>query len=1004
MLGLPTFSHVTNIIADCIQNNAFSHCNLMCISQHNPNVVINADGSVFSAIEILGTHRYLTNQTEVNYISEIEGSTASILREPHHTVGMMYVRDPSRTKDQLNNCFQPTIETIERLGIDAKHFFEAQKSDLVANTAFERTLLILKTKKQAVDGIKYDQPVLDGEKIIVERVPSVAQNTLMDSIELIQQHNAFVKVMKQAISNYLAFEEIDGSTYLKYCKEEETQTPLNNYWRAKGVADEEDLTINDNESTLVTHPPLAYQIITDDKNRIPNSGGVIDAGNFFVTTIDREYFHISNEYSTFNEFLRALDRRVPFRAYFELETGTKEFMTELGFRQGWLLWIMFTRYARNISDAIKNLVFEADKNNRTLLKGTLSIATWATSIEKVQQQKRDINQALMSWRSLTPRSPNDSFAGYYATLPAFSKKQVSRPCIQIADKHIATLPITRAATPIQQGAICLSSLDGKPFPIDPTTAKQDYQATMIAGGMASGKTVFSSVYNNAIMFAKGNVSLPPLAYIDFGSGVHNYLNSLKAWLPETQLHTVVCISLMNKLGNAFNILEPQFGLSGLEETEMGFASSLLSRMINGTSPTPVNGQVSNAVYKIINEFFSHYLANPLRYDSRLGEYVGEEQRLHLEINKLIETGHIVVAENEVMSWYTIRDKLFTFDKNKYFKHSRFCHRQGSPDLKDLLRLMQQSDRMRKDLQTFRLDSAPTVFLFDHIIATLESITTRFKNVLGKKSQIDVSQARVVGVDLKGVAGDGEDPDTKFIKQIFGMIANQLATRNFWRDPKTFLDLVPEIYQSHYRAILDEEADLPQHRFMDEYRQMKSPEMDDVIGQQVLIARKYSLISTISSQQLDHAPNDFLKLASNIYMLTMTDSDATILKERYSLSDSFVAEMKRKVRSEDGFGRIILYVGKYKNISGYLVQLLRNQITASYLWNFASDKVDEQIKLLARKRYGEKTAFLRLAKLFPSGTAKGEIERRLSFTQFDEKPLTQRDVVNEIVNSLADVTV
>ncbi|MDN3661074.1 hypothetical protein [Vibrio agarivorans] len=1004
MFGLPTFSQVTNMLADGIQNNAFSHCNLMCISQHNPNVIINSDGSVFTAIEILGTHRYLTNQTEVNFIAEIEGNTQSILREPHHTIGLMYVRDPSRTQDQLDYCFQPTIETIERLGIDARHFFESQKRDLLDNTAFERTLLILKTKKQAVESLHYEQPELAGEKIVVESIPAVAQNTMMDALELIQQHNAFVKVMVQALSNYLALNEIDGETYLKYCKEEESQTPLNHYWKPKSLSDEEDLTVNNTESTLISHPPLAYQIITDDKTRVKNTGGVIDAGNYFVTTIDREYFHISNDYSTFNEFLRALDRRVPFRAYYELETGTKQIMTELGIRQGWLLWIMFTGYARNIHSAASNLVMEADKNNRTLLKGTLSIATWGETIEKVQQQKRDINQALMSWRSLTPRSPNDTFAGYYATLPAFSKKQSSRPCIQIADKHIATLPITRAATPIDQGALCLSSLDGKPFPIDPTTAKQDYQANMIAGGMSSGKTVFSSVYNNGIMFAKGNIALPPLAYIDFGSGVHNYLNSLKAWLPESQLHTIVCISLINKLGNAVNILEPQFGLNVLEETEMGFASSLLSRMINGTSPTPANGQVSNAVYKIINEFFEYFRANPLRYDSRLGEYVNEEQRLHLEINQLIETGKIVVADNEVLSWYTIRDKLFAFDKTTYFKHARFCHRQGSPDLRDLLRLMQQSDRMRKDLHTFRLDSAPTVFLFDHIIATLESITSRFKNVLGKKSQLDVSQARVVGVDLKGVAGDGEDPDTRFIKQIFGMIANQLATRNFWRDPNTFLKLVPEIYRYHYQTILDEEADLPKHRYMDEYRQMKSDEMDDVLSQQVLIARKYSLISTLSSQQLDHAPNDFIKLATNIYMLTLTDSDAQVLQERYSLSDSFVAEMKRKVRSEDGFGRIILYIGKYRGISGYLVQLLRNQITASYLWNFASDKVDEQIKLLSRKRYGEKTAFLRLAKQFPHGTAKGEIERRLSFTQFDEKPLTQRDVVNEIVDSLANVAI
>ncbi|WP_281188468.1 hypothetical protein [Vibrio harveyi] len=1003
MLGLPSFTQITNLISDTLSDNAFDHCNLVCVSTIDPEVLITVDGSVFSAIEILGTHRYLTSETEVTYINELDNTVKDTLREPHHSIGVMYVRDPSRTQSQLNYCFQPTIDTIERLGIDATHFFEEQKKDLNKHCSFERTLLIVKTMRQSIQESPSDPMRLAGEDLVIEAVPAIAQNTLLDSEQLIQQHNAYVKVLLQGMSQHLVMERVSGEVYLRYCSEEESLTSMQGTpWRPKNVADDVDLTLNDNENSFITHPPLAYQIITDDKSIVPRTRGVIDCGTHYVATIDREYFHIKPDYSTFSELFRTLDKDVPFRMYYELTTGTDRFMRELSARKTWLLWVTFTQYARNIDSACTSLIEDADKNNATLLKGTLSIATWGRDLSTVQQYKKDILQALRSWGTMTPRTPPNLFGGYYGTLPAFSKKPTSRPCIQKSNKHLATLPITRASTPVKQGAICMSSLDGKLIPIEPYTSLQDYSANAISGGMSSGKTVYSAVFNNAVMFGRGNIDLPPLAYTDFGSGVHNYLNSLKAWLPAAQLYKIVCISLINKEGNAVNILEPQYGLNTLVDAELGFATSFLSIIINGTSEKPVNGQLSNAMYKIVSQFIKHFQDNPLPYSSRLGEYYGEEAKLHQQINHLIESKLIVVEENEMMSWYTIRDKLFQLDSQRYFDHARFCHRQGSPDLKDLMILLRQSQKIRQALETYRVDQTPDVYLIDYIISALDSITGRFVHVLGKKSQIDVSQARVVGVDLRGIVGSGssQDADTIFIKQVFGMLGNRLATRNFWRDPDEFMKLVPEMYHDHYTNILESESFLTKHSFVDEYKQFKSPEMDANQEAQVLIARKYQLICTLSSQQLEHFPKGFLTLCSNIYCLTVSDDDCKYLKSQYSLSDEFITEIKRKVRTDEGFGRIILYIAKFTQHHGYLVHLLRNHITPSYLWNFSSDKDDEKIKSMARKRYGEKSAFLRLAKAFPMGSAKGDIEKRLDFTGIEEKQLTKRDVINELVDSLA----
>lgn len=1009
MLSLPTFTEVSNTLSDLYNDTAFSHCNLVCVSEYDENCIVTADGGVFSAIEIMGTNRYLTSETEVSYIAELDDATKDTLREPHQNIGIMYVRDPNRTMEQLNHCFHGTTETIKRLGIDALHFFEQQKQDLERHCAFERVLLIVKTNKAAITHEPQDPRTLAGEPVIVDRVPPIAQNTLNDSLALIQKHQAFTKVITGAFKKFMVVNPIDAETYLSYVKEEESLAPMgNSQWRSKSLFDPEDMTINDSPSNFVTHPPLAYQLITDDKEAVKGNRTIIDCGTHYTATIDREFFHKKhNEFSTFSEFFSSLeDQKLPLRMYFELETGTEQMITELSFRQTWLLWFLFTQYARNINHDIRSLIEQADKQNATLLKGTLSVATWANDIDTVKERIKDIQQALMSWGSMTPRLPSNQFAGYYATIPAFSKKPTARNCIQRSNYHLATLPISRAATPVTEGGICLSSTDGKLVPIDPTTTQQDYQATLIVGGMASGKTVFSSVYNNAVVFGRGNVDLPPFAYVDFGSGVHNYFNSLKAWLPQKELYKVTCLSLKNKDGNAINILEPQFGLNDLEETERAFATSFLTRLVNGTGKNPVNGNLSNAIFIIVETAFKHYRNTPLGYESRLAHY-GEQNRerdLHTEINELIESGAIRIAENEVFSWYNVRDKLYAYDKEKYFAHARFAHRQGSFDLKDAVKLMSRSEDLRNALSSYRVDSSPDVQLIDYITTQIDAVTRRFKFILGRKSEIDVSQARMVGIDLRGVAGSGTDDDTLYIKQLFGMVATQLATRNFWRDPESFLALVPELYQEHYRQVIAAEASLPRSLFIDEYKQMKSDEMDSFLSNLVLIGRKYLLYLVLAMQRLNHAPPDFLTLASNIYCLTIHDSDATYLQKTYKLSDSFASEMMRQVRTDTEFGRIILYIAKYRSVSGYMVHLLRNQITSSYLWNFASDKPDEMIKMLARKRYGEKRAFLKLAKAYPNGSAKDQIEKRLSFTRHDEQALTQSDVITEIVESLATIDV
>lgn len=999
MFGLPSFTAITNSISDTLSHNSFSHCQLVTQSSLDNSTLVTTNGSCVTAYEIIGMHKYLTPETEAGFLSELDDELESVLRSPHHKIGIMYVRDQSRTKNELDYIFRSTIDTINRLGINADHFIEQQKKDLAENCAYERCILTITTEHLAVKSDKTKPQEINGVRQVIDEMPPLIQNKMVESSEILQAHKAFRMAIENAFKNSLNISMLSADSLLLIIKEEEELTPLSHTdWRTKSYGDEIDLTINDNEEDFINYPPLAYQLIANKKKRSSKDMTIIESNSNYIAAIDREFFPINAE--PFSKVLNAIPRNIPIRFNFELKTGTENIKQSLESKKTWLLFFLFTAQARNINSAIESLIYSADKKNKTLLAGHLSVATWANSLEKCRQNKKDVSQAIITWGSQEARMPDDVHAGYYSTLPAFSKKQSSRCCVQTSYRHITTLPLTRPTAPMESGGICLSSTDGRLFPIDPTSSNQDYSANCIVGGMGSGKTVFSSVFNNTFVFGKGNADLPLIAYLDYGSGVQNYLASLRNWLTKEQQHKIEMLMLTNNEGNSFNILEPQFGLSRLEDQELSFCTAFLCRMVNGISEQPIHPQLSTVFSRILTEVFQRYNKNQLIYEKRLGTYVGNEYRMHREIEELLETGVIKVEANEARSWYVIRDKLYKLG-DEYFSHSRFCHRQGSATLTHLQVECAQSSTLKTALSAYQ--TATGTPLLDYITTTLSGLLSRFTHVLAGASTIDVSQARIIGVNLQGVGGTGTDADSLSTKRMFAMLGKYIATRNFWREPKAFMRLVPKMYKEMYKAIIATDMSIKKHEYIDEYKQMKSPELDDLCDNTVLIARKYNMCMTLSSQQLTHMPVNYLSLATNIYALSITESDSALLAKQYSLSESFIAEASKKSSSSDGFGRNILYVGKFKKISGYVVQILRNQITSSYLWNFASGAEDEKIKTLARLKFGEKEAFRRLAVAFPSSSVENTINALVSNSKFDSEPLTREEAIINLIKEMESIT-
>ncbi len=999
-LPIPALTAISNIISDYASHHALGHCQLLCKSTLCEYTTITTNGSCITAFELVGMNRFLTDDTQKSYLTGLANDLRDTLRVPHHKVGITYIRDRQRNGTALEEIYRTTKDTIKNLGYDAAHFFDEQIKDLSENCSYERTIIYVNTSTAAARKDTISHPQFLGEDVVIGDMPRLAQNTFIESKNIVQVHQAFCKALASALEDSVSLEKLTADRYLQIVKEEEELISLEQTgWRVKGVGDPCDFALSDTDDDFVAYPPLAYQLVTNNKKKADGDSTIIESNSTFIASIDRDSFSITP--LPFSKLLRSISPHIPMRCSFEFETGTEEIVARLDSRKTWLLLLLFSKQSRKVSNAIDELLTYVDKKNGTLLGGTLSVVTWANRLHEVQEYKKEITQALTAWGSPTVQTPTDEFASYAASLPAFSRKPSARNCVQPIESHIATAPVTRPTAPMKAGGICMSSLDGRMFPIDPASSNQPYSLNAITGGMGSGKTVFSSTFNNTFLFGKGCVDLPLMSYLDFGTGVHNYLASIRSWLPESQHYKVELIRFVNKAGNAYNILEPQFGLNQLEEQELAFVSAMLCRIVNGNSTKPVHPKLSSVIDSIVSEFFKQAQRSPLRYESRLAHYVNNENRLHTEINELLADGEIYIPDNKIETWYLIRDELFKLGE-QYFDHARFCHRQGSPCLSEIVSLCNSSATIRSTYEVYKTENGDD--LIQYIMLSIQTILNRYPHIFNRPSQIDISQARVVGVDLKGVAGTGADEETVATKRLFAMLGKYVAEKNFWREPKDFMEIVPPLYKSMYENIIHIDSAGKKHSFMDEYKQMKSPEMDALVDNSALIARKYGMCITLAAQSPSHLPIETLKLATNLYILKMTQEDAEYLAKTYQLSDSFINTAQRLVGMSSGFGRNILYLGQFNSIKGYVVQILRNHITPSYLWNFSSDNTDEIIKKAAMLRFGVKDAYLRLARRFPKGSAKDDLDNRIKNSKYDAKSLTVEDVILEFIDQLAEVQI
>ncbi|WP_318515622.1 hypothetical protein [Photobacterium leiognathi] len=987
-------TRILDQLSDLFSRNAYSYCQLLTKSEFCPYTLVCNNGDCLTFFEVDGSYRYLTPETEEMYIDDMHNITESMFEGAGFEIEFYFVRDNERTEDYLNQVFAGTINTIDYLKLRSGEVIKKQRDDLKNISVFERSLIIVKTSADRHISSSTTKPPLLAMPA-AEYVPIGIQSPYSEKKDLVETHQSFVQTFEQAIKGFLSLRILTSDIALSTLLEEVTHDLhsnvefLSNY---NGV----DVEYLESELEHFSAPPLSYQIMSEHINPTTDKTIVERCGRYYAP-LSRDHFPTKRR--TFTDFISKINKEVNFRFSYTLILGSEDLKSKLATRKSILSFFYLSPKIRTNADSIEKLINMATNHDVVLAAGALSVTTWSNSLEQTKKFRKKITTLMTDWGNTQVSTGVDINRNYLSAIPAFSNKKSGRFSIQPLLKHLSLLPFNRTCTPMRTGGVCFSSLDGKLFPIENFPSSQNYTLNTVIGNMGGGKTVLLALIQDSFLWTAGNETLPLCGYMDWGSGISNYIKAVKNWLPEHLHYQAVCINIKNQAGYGINYLEPPFGLNTIvnSQEDYRFATRFTCRIINGNEKS-VHSQLLTFVEQLIKEVFSYYNKRHITYSETIAHYVNDERELHNEINQLIANKTICFDIGDQPSWWVLRDKLFALDAERYLDHARFCHRQGSPTLHHLNEILIRSTTLAEKMDGIALANGTP--LYNVFRSTLSAVLERFGNIFGVASQIDISRARVVGVNLKEVVTSQTDLDSQTDNKLFGLLGKYLISRQFWRDEEDFLTAVPDLYREMYRQQIALDMSGIKSQIIDEMGKVSSDELCDILNGDADVARKYRLVTTVAGQTMNQFPEKIIDKASNLYLVDGSESDITALQKKYDLSDSFVNEIHKHVgKPVNGKGRALLFIGKYNQYRGMVTQLLNNYISPAYLWNFSSDQIDMDIKDLSAKRFGGEKNLRLLARAYPTGSIKAYVKERLAIAAKRHEVLTERDVMLEIMDQL-----
>lgn len=938
-----------------------SYCDLE--TADDKTTLVARDGSLVSVVRIHGVTRLIGTDEFDTIHAGLTQSLQATLKRPGHVVQVYFSYDKGTVKPEIAEILSPARATTQRLKMDLEDLFKERIDFVSKYCAHEELYFVFWTRPYSLTSEQMKRALAEKLKFIREKkMPPLlnGQNLIAAVPDLREAHTSFVRSVVSDLNGVnlsCQLLEVHDAVYSMRVAADPEYTDKD--W--KPVLPGDKIPVHETrplagELSGLMYPPLARQIFPRDAENIDLR--TIRVGDRIYSPLFIDLFPQDIK-SFIALFARTLATGVPWRISFLIESGGLSALSFKAMMAAILSWTSDQNAL--VHDAVKMLRNIETNTDDAVVRLQVSLATWAPegNIRLLRTRAAELAKAVEGWGTVEVSEVcGDVFAGIASSLLGYTATSVATPAVAPLRDVVYMLPFTRPASAWQFGAVLLRSPDGKPLPYQPGSAQQTTWIDLMYARPGSGKSVLSNSVNLALCLSGGITRLPRIAIVDIGPSSSGLVSLLKEALPVESRHLVAYHRLRMTHDYSINPFDTQLGCRFPTTQERGFLVNFITLLSTPLGAERPYDGVSDMAGLVVDELYK-YLADdgkPHLYTKGLEPMVDDI---------IVEIGFVL---DDRTTWWEVTDALFLAG---FHHEALLAQRFAMPLLPDAAAICRT--QVIEDLygQVKAPTGEPLVQAFSRMISS----AIREYPILAGITKFDIGDARVVSLDLDEVAKSGGDAADRQSAVMY-MLARYVLARHYYLTEDVLTD-VPEAYRDYHRARISEIREDPKRIVYDEFhRTSKARSVRDQVILDMREGRKWNVQIALISQSLDDFDPVMVEFATSIFIMDAGPEQAIKKSvEVFGLSETARVALKTRVHGPREGGSTFL--AQFATKSGFNTQLLTNTLGPIELWAFSTTAEDARVRNKLYVKIGPKEARRVLANLFPSGSVKSLIEKRLA---------------------------
>lgn len=923
--------------------------------------LVSKDGSLMTYLKVDGS-RQIIGEKEYNHI--IEGATIKMgarFDRLGHAMQVFFVRDPNRIRGYLNQMIRPARTTAKNIGMDLDDLFEERVRNLSRFLTYEEGYFVLWTRPSVLTKSEVKTAAKEAsEKKWVSANFSQFPLAALDALRT--RHKSFVSAVTSAMDELgIRCDKMEVHDALKAVKNNMFPNKVNENWRGclPGDVIPPRMPTDKGDISDILWPSLPHQISVGDAVVIDQH--VCQIGSLFWGGVDMALAPM--EPAPFTQILnRLFEADIPWRVSILIEGGGIEASALRTFAASVLG--VTNSLNKQIKFSLEGL--ERMSRREPVVKMRISFATWAPAgeLQLINERMSVLSQSIESWGYCQVAD----FSG--DPLDCVMSSAMGIHCAGTAPTAVAPmyeimklLPWQRPSSPFDIGSILLRSPDGKLWPYQTGTNLTTTWFDLVFAQPGAGKSVMMNSLNLGTCLTPGLSSLPFVAVIDIGPSSSGLVSLIKEALPVDRQHEVAYYRLQMAHTFAVNPFDTHLGCRDPLIDDRSYLVELLSLLCTPPGHTKSYDGIQQLAGLVVDEMYRWRNDNEANAEPR--PYL---PRLDNEVDEALQKYNVHLPADPY--WWDVVDKMFELGE---YHIATLAQRHAAPTLSDAITASRRPQIQNLLSETSIGGSAETVInAFERMITS----AIREFPILAAVTQFDISGARVCSLDLMDVAPQGDDVADRQTAIMY-MLARQTLVQTWWM-AKEQLEFIPERYRAYHEAKLQDIAESPKRLCYDEFhRTSSSSAVRNQLIRDVREGRKRGVQILLASQLLDDFDDDMVDLATGVWVLGSAISDSAVenIKTRFGLTDTAENIIRFKLTGPKAHGAPALFV--LGTTDGRYEQFLFNTLGPIELWALSTSAEDVALRNRLYLRLGAGRARQMLASVFPGGSARNEIKRRIA---------------------------